>query len=128
MKAQFVRGKDPKQAMDIGYITWDNIKSGDILIPKKQVEVSGKGFFVSAEGTQDTIWEGMFILVLLVQKFLDKEIGKNIIYLNYHKCWDLPEALKKRNQNLETLSARRMFGTKQQMENRFNILQRKDES
>lgn len=127
MRAQFVRGKEPKQAMDLGLKTWDNIKPGDIILPKKEVNVSAKGHLSSA-GSGDTIWKDMVLLVLLVQKFLDPELGKNIIYLNYFKCWDLPEALRRKNEPLDHIPARRMFGTRQQMENRFEILQRKDES
>jgi hypothetical protein len=127
MRAQFIRGKEPKQSMDIGFKTWGNIKPKDILIPQKEVHVSTKGSFDSS-GSADTIWPDMVILVLLVQKFYDPELAKHIIYLNYFKCWDLPEALRRRNEDNDLLPARRMFGTRQQMENRFNILQRKDES
>jgi len=40
----------------------------------------------------------------------------------------LPEAIEKSKGDLDKLGARRMFGTQKQFENRFEIIQRKDES
>lgn len=130
MKAQFIRGKEPREAMDIGFRTWDNIKAGDILSLKKEVYTDRKGIFISEKGSGDTIWIdiNMVILILKVQKFYDPQEAKYIIHLGYFKCWDLPEALKRRNELHDMIPQRRMFGTRQQMENRFKILQRKDES
>jgi hypothetical protein len=128
MRAQFIRGKEPKEAMDIGFRTWDNLKVGDILIPKKEVNIDRKGKFISEYGSEDTIWEYIFVLILKVQKFYDPEIAKHITHLGYFKCWDLPEAIRRRNEIHDLIPERRMSGTRQQMENRFNILQRKDES
>lgn len=128
MRAQFVRGKEPKEAMDIGARTWDNIRRGDILIPQKEVYVDGKGIFKSSEAAGDTIWQDMPLIIGEVQKFYNPEERKHIIHLGYFKCWDIPEALRRRNDLHDLMTYRRMAGTKQQMENRFKILQRKDES
>ena len=128
MKAQFIRGKEPKEAMNIGFRTWDNIKAGDILLPKKEIEINSKGLFTTKiKGTGDTIWADMIILVLKVQKFYDPQEAKNIIHLGYFKCWNLSEALKRRNELYDLMPQKRMYGTRMQMENRFKILQRKDE-
>ena len=54
--------------------------------------------------------------------------NQKIIYTNYTKCWTLPEAIEKSKGDLDKLGARRMFGTQKQFENRFEIIQRKDES
>ncbi len=126
MRAQFIRGQEPKEAMDIGLRTWGNLKPGDILIPKKEVDIDGKGAFVSRG--QDTIWVNMAILVLKIQIFYDPEMAEHIIHIGYFKCWDLDEAINRRNNMHDLIPQRKMFGTIQQMENRFNILQRKDES
>jgi hypothetical protein len=127
MRAQFIRGQEPKQSMEIGLRTWDNIKAGDILLPKKEIYVSTKGSFDNS-GSADIIWSDTVVVILLFKIFYNPELAKHIIYLNYFKCWDLPEALKRRKEYNDLLPARRMFGTRQQFENRFNILQRKDES
>jgi len=126
MRAQFVRGKEPKKSMDIGFRTWDNIQRGDILLPKKEIYLNGKGIFKSSEASGDTIWKNMVLVIGDVQKFYNPEEAKHIIHLTYFKCWDLQEALRRELHDLMTY--RRMYGTRQQMENRFNILQRKDES
>jgi hypothetical protein len=124
----FERGQEPKKSMDIGLRTWDNIKPGDILIPKKEVQIDGKGKFVS-DGRGDTIWaDGMVALVLKVQKFYDPQEAKHIINLGYFKCWDKEEGLKRRNHLHDMIPTRRMYGTRIQYENRFKILQKKDES
>lgn len=132
MRAQFIRGEEPKEAMSIGLRTWYNIKAGDILLPKKEVYTDGKGKFISEKGSGDTIWADTimetWVLILKVQKFYDSQEVKHIIHLDYFKCWDLPEALKRRNEMHDMIPQRRMFGTRMQMENRFKILQRKDES
>ncbi len=124
----FERGLDPRQAMEIGLKTWDKISPGYILKPKKEVYVSNKGNFAAEYGSADTIWQDMYILILLVQKIWDKELHKEIIYTNYTKCWTLPEAIEKSKGDLDKLGATRMFGTQKQFENRFEIIQRKDES
>jgi hypothetical protein len=129
MRAQFIRGQDPKEAMDIGLRTWDNIKIGDILLPKKEVNIDGKGAFVSSvagRSSQDIIWPDMIVLILKVQKFYDPQEVKHIIHLEYFKCWNLPEALKRRNESLDILPQKRMYGTRMQMENRFKIFQRNE--
>ncbi len=129
MRAQFIRGQDPKESMDIGLRTWDNLKIGDILLPKKEIEVNGKGRFApKGRGTGDTIWENMYVLVLKVQRFYDPEIAKHIIHIEYFKCWDIYDALARKKEIHDMIPTRRMFGTREQMENRFKILQRKDES
>jgi hypothetical protein len=127
MRAQFVRGKEPKEAMNIGFRTWDKLTPGYILKPKKEVFVSNKGNFAAEYGSADTIWQDMYILILLVQRIWDKELHKEIIYTNYTKCWTLSEAIKKSKGDLDKFGARRMFGTQKQFENRFEIIQRKDE-
>jgi hypothetical protein len=129
MRAQFVRGKEPKQAMDIGFRTWDNIQKGDILLPKKEIEINGKGLFApKGRGTGDTIWPEMVLVLGDVQRFYNPEEGKHIIHLSYFKCWDLQEALRRGKDLHDLITYRRMYGTRQQMENRFKIFQRKDES
>jgi len=128
MRAQFIRGNEPKKSMDIGARTWDNIERGYILIPKKEVYVDGKGMFRSSESSEDTIWEDMPLIIGRVQKFYNPEERKHIIHLEYFKCWEIEEALRRRNDLHDLMTYRRMQGTKQQMENRFKILQRKDES
>jgi hypothetical protein len=127
MRAQFIRGQEPKEAMDIGIRSWSNLKSGDILEPKKEVDVDKKGAFVS-RGSGDMIWVNMFVLVLKVQRFYDPEIAKHIIHIEYFKCWDKYDALARKKQIHDMIPVRRMFGTREQMENRFNILQKKDEN
>jgi len=127
MRAQFIRGQEPKESMDIGLRTWGNIKMGDILEPKKEVDVDKKGAFVS-RGAGDTIWANMYVLVLKVQRFYDPEIAKHIIHIEYFKCWDIYDALARKKEIHDMIPSRRMFGTREQMENRFKILQRKDES
>ena len=127
-ESQFIRKQEPKKAMDIGLRTWDNIQRGDILLPKKEIYIDGKGMFKSSEAAGDTIWPDMFLIIGKVQKFYNPEEAKHIIHLEYFKCWDLQEALRRRNDLHDLITYRRMYGTRQQMENRFNILQRKDES
>ena len=129
MRAQFIRGKEPKTSMDIGLRTWENIKPGDLLLPKKEINVDKKGIFISNEGgSGDTIWVDMVVLVLGVQKFYNSQEAKHIILIEYFKCWDIYDALGRRKEIHDMIPTRRMYGTRQQMENRFKILQRKDES
>ena len=129
MRAQFIRGQEPKESMDIGLRTWGNLKIGDILEPRKEIDVNGKGRFAErGRGTGDTIWANMYVLVLKVQRFYDPEIAKHIIRIEYFKCWDIYDALGRRNNIHDMIPTRRMFGTRAQMENRFNIFQKKDES
>ena len=128
MRAQFIRGQEPKTSMDIGLRTWDNIKPGDILLPKKEIYVDKKGIFAYEEGSGDTIWENMVVLVLKVQKFYNPEEAKHIIHLDYFKCWDIHDGIGRRKEIHNMTPTRRMYGTRQQMENRFKIFQRKDES
>ena len=92
MRAQFIRGQEPKESMDIGLRTWGNLKAGDILEPKKEVDVDKKGSFVS-RGSGDTIWANMYVLVMKVQRFYDPEIAKHIIHIEYFKCCDIYDAL-----------------------------------
>lgn len=128
MRAQFIRGQEPKKAMDIGLRTWENIKPGYLLLPKKEIYIDGKGMFKSSEAAGDTIWKDMVVLVLKVQKFYNPQETKHIIHLEYFKCWDIHDALARRKEIHDMIPTRRMYGTRTQMENRFNILQRKDES
>jgi hypothetical protein len=113
--------------MDIGVKTWDNLKQGDILLLKKEVNLSPSGFFVS-QGSSNVIWKDMVIIITKIQRFYNEEERKHIMFINFFKCWNLKEALQRKS-NIDSLPITgKMYATKLQMENRFKILQRKDEN
>jgi hypothetical protein len=127
MRAQFIRKIDPKQFMDIGLKTWDNLKSMDILLPKNDIYIDGKGFFTYSNESWNTIQHDMIVLVSKVERWSDPIRG-NIIEIFYFKCWDIQELKRRQKGGENSLTPKRMYGTKEQYENRFNILQRNENS
>jgi len=126
----FERGQDPKRAMRIGERTWNKLRPGDILIPKKESKIVRDKFKPPSYKGGMTLYPQDYVVIYKIRRAAvwSNSFMRNGYAIGLHKCWDLPEAMKVRKiiedglyEEPKSYLRGPVEATDQQWENRFDI-------
>jgi hypothetical protein len=128
----FQRGQDPKRAMRIGEKTWDKLRPGDFLRPKKEIRAANGAFKPPSYKGGKTFYPEDYVVVITYRKGV-VEYNRHITMgysMHLRRCWDQKEAMDIRSMiedGTYTIPRehdafnRPVQGSYQQWETRFDI-------